>query len=66
MDRVMKRVVDFATGSSPAPSVPPQALREYDVTDEGCARARQHFEPSFAGKEWVDIKRGVRRGDAAR
>ena len=35
--------------------VPPQALRDYDVTDEGCEKMRRRFE--WVEDDWVDIPR---------
>ena len=57
----LKHSVGITTHSAPD-RVPSQALREYDVTDEGCEFMRRRFNDSFfADEEWDDVDDGGRR-----
>lgn len=57
LERIKDRITSFRGSDDP----PPQGMRDYEVTDEGCEEMRRRFADSFAGKKWNDVDRGVRR-----
>lgn len=61
LERIKDSALRVATGRGHV-SVPPQALREYDVTDEGCRFMQRRFADSFmSDEEWDDVQQDERR-----
>lgn len=52
---ILSALEPVALPDARAAAAPPQAEREYDVTDEGCARMREMVRATMEAEEWVSI-----------